>query len=325
MRFSRTCITIAAVALAATSLAGVAEAASPARLLAKFQPVTIYHPGEELRPTTVESFVRDSRLEVATSPTSWTVVNPNPTPEGLPTASPPVWRLNQRDCFAGAPIGDLACYVASAADEPASVVYGRVARDGGRIVLQYWFFYYDNVYRYPFLPLGAIWQSHEGDWEVVNVVLSSDEEPLFVGYSQHCSGETRRWAKTPRWNGRHPKVYVALGSHANYFRPGLHEFDRACLPNQVLGFFQQAGLPLPADVTAQGPAAGPDRLEGDTIAIKRVTASSPAWIAFPGFWGELEYFNAPPPIGTVPFGPGPVGPAFHAVWTDPVATLATWH
>jgi hypothetical protein len=313
-----------AVALAAVTLTASAHAASSARLLAKFQPVLVFHPQEEFRPTSVESFVRDSRLEAATGPTTWTLVHPAPTAETLPTASPPVWRLNQRDCFAGAPLGDLGCYVAGAADGPAGTIYGRVARDGERIVVQYWLFYYDNLYRYPFLPRGAIWQSHEGDWEVVNVVLSGTGEPRFVGYSQHCSGETRRWGKTPRWNGHHPEVYVALGSHANYFEPGLHAFDRRCLANQVIAFFEQAGLPLPADVTAEGPAAGPERLQGERAAVEDVTAAAPRWLAFPGFWGELEYFNAPPPIGTVPFGTSPVGPAFHVVWHAPTATLATW-
>ena len=315
---------LAAAALAALALAGAAEAAgSTPKLLTKFQPVLVFHPTEEFRPTTVESFVRDARLEVATSPTTWTVVDPDPTADDLPVASPPVWRLNQEPCFAGAALGDLACYVAGAADEPGITVYGRVVRDGKSIVLQYWLFYYDNLYRYPFLPVGAIWQSHEGDWEVVNVVLSNAKRPLAVGLSSHCSGETRAWVETERRQG-HPTVYVALGSHANYFEPGLHEFDRACLPAEVIGFFQQAGLPLPADVAAVGPAAGRKRLGLEPAGLRTITDGSPRWVAFPGFWGELEYFSAPAPIGTVPFGTSPVGPAYHEVWREPLATLAGW-
>jgi hypothetical protein len=315
---------LAAGVLAALALAGTAEAAgSTPKLLTKFQPVLVFHPTEEFRPATVESFVRDARLEVATSPTTWTVVDPDPTTDDLPVASPPVWRLNQEPCFAGAPLGDLACYVAGAADEPGVTVYGRVVRDGKSIVLQYWLFYYDNLYRYPFLPLGAIWQSHEGDWEVVNVVLSNAKRPVAVGLSSHCSGETRAWAETERRQG-HPTVYVALGSHANYFEPGLHEFDRACLPPEVIGFFQQAGLPLPADVAAPGPAAGRKRLGLEPAGLRTITDGSPSWVAFPGFWGELEYFSAPAPMGTVPFGTSPVGPAFHEVWREPLATLAGW-
>ena len=103
---------------------------------------------------------------------------------------------------------------------------------------------------YPYNPLtpDVIWQAHEGDWEVVNVALSrQDEEPLYVGYSQHCNGRTRAWSQTPRWRGHHPVVYVALGSHANYFTQGEHVFDEACLPAPVLAFFAQTGLPLPRD------------------------------------------------------------------------------
>jgi hypothetical protein len=49
-----------------------------------------------------------------------------------------------------------------------------------------------------------------------------------------------------------------------------------------------------------------------------------AWVEFPGFWGELQYFHGPGAIGTVAFGTSPVGPAYHAVWSDPLGTLATW-
>ena len=114
-------------------------------------------------------------------------------------------------------------------------------------------------------------------------------------------------------------MYVALGSHANYFEPGLHEFEQACLPAQVIAFFQQAGLPLPADVAASGPVAGPSgALASSRPASRRSPKARRAWS---GFWGELEYFSAPAPIGTVPFGTSPVGPAFHEVWQEPLATM----
>jgi hypothetical protein len=324
MRSRRNLVVLVAAALVWLAPGGSAHASgSVPKLLTKFQPVLVLHPGEELRPTSVESFVRDSSLEAAIGPTTWVVVDPSPSADGLPTTSPPIWRLNQRSCFAGASLGDLACYVAGAADEPGVTVYGRVARDEGSIVLQYWLFYYDNFYRYPFLPLGAIWQSHEGDWEVVNVVLSNAKRPLSVGLSQHCSGEARPWGQTELRDG-HPTVYVALGSHANYFQPGLHPFDPACLPAEVIGFFQQAGLPLPADAAGRGTALGPKRLGLVPARMEPVTDAAPAWIRFPGFWGELQYFSAPQPIGTRPFGTSPVGPAFHAVWREPLATLETW-
>ena len=87
--------------LAALALAQVAAAASPTRLLAKFQPVTQFTPGESFRPTTIETFVSDSVLEALTGPnllTDWAVVDPTPESNSLPTSSPTLMRLNQQPC-----------------------------------------------------------------------------------------------------------------------------------------------------------------------------------------------------------------------------------
>jgi hypothetical protein len=50
--------------------------------------------------------------------------------------------------------------------------------------------------------------------------------------------------------------------------------------------------------------------------------NSPRWLRFPGTWGEVQYVHAPAPLGTVPFGTSPVGPAFQSKWDDPVGTIA---
>ena len=292
-------------------------ATPPPRLLAMYQPVTYFHPAEAFFPTKVQSFIADSTLEQFSGGT-WTLVDADAEPGDLPQSGGTAWRLNQEPCSPAGLLGGLACY-AAAGDQGGGgpAVYGRVAHDGDRIVLQYWYFYYDDVYSYPFAPQGALWQAHEGDWEVVNVVLSDDEEPLFVGYSQHCLGQRRQWADSPRADGTHPIVYVALGSHANYFTPGLHQFNPACVPANVRALLQSFGLPQPTDVvSSDGPSADES--------IHFLDDDTPSWVGFPGTWGELQYFHAPAPIGTVPFGASPQGPAFHDVWTHPLATLASW-
>jgi hypothetical protein len=58
--------------------------------------------------------------------------------------------------------------------------------------------------------------------------------------------------------------------------------------------------------------------------VREIEDGHPSWVAFQGFWGELQYFHAPAPIGTVVFGTSPNGPAYHAVWADPLGTLAGW-
>jgi hypothetical protein len=313
-----------AAALVALFAAGVARAENVEnRLLETYQPVTHLDPQEHFRPASVQSFVADADLERLDAG-SWAVVDPDPEPGELPGPGTGTWRLNQDSCVPTLPLGGLPCYVTAGAEgDGASVVYGRVARPHDAIVLQYWYFYYDNTYSYRYPPNDFIWQAHEGDWEVVNVVLSEDEQPQFVGYSQHCLGQTRAWASTPTLD-THPIVYAAVGSHANYFSAGIHEIDVRCLPPQAIEFLQANHLPLPVDRSFAGEVAGPPEAGGTFTHIRAIEAGHPSWLAFPGFWGELQYVHAPAPIGTVPFGTSPQGPAYHAVWEDPLDTMAAW-
>jgi len=317
MKVRLLCAAVALGCAAFGAWASPSGASPPPRLLATYQPVTFLDPAEPFLPTKVQSFITDSTLEQF-SGGAWTSFDTDPGPGDLPQSSGATWRLNQESCSPAAVLGGLACYAAAGSQGAGGpAVYGRVAQDGDRIVLQYWYFYYDDVYSYPFAPQGALWQAHEGDWEVVNVVLSEDEEPLFVGYSQHCLGQRRQWTDVQRVDGTHPVVYVALGSHANYLTPGVHFFNPACVPPQVRALLQSFGLPQPADVV---PSDGPPVDE----TIHYIDDGNPSWVGFPGTWGELQYLHAPAPIGTVPFGASPQGPAFHDVWTHPLATVATW-
>jgi hypothetical protein len=319
------CLAAVACAVAAALSAGVSagEAATPvSQLLARYQPVTQFDPHERFMPTKVQSFVSDSDLEQLVAG-SWTVVDTDPEPGELPTSG--TWRLNQDSCSPSAPLGGLDCYASeSATGSGGPAVYGRVTHEDGRSVLQYWYFYYDDVYSYQYPPSNFIWQAHEGDWEVVNVVLSEDERPLFVGYSQHCLGQRRDWIDTPRFDDTHPIVHVALGSHANYFTAGVHPIALACVPPAALAVLAQLMLPPASDFAFPGETTGPAAADGPVTTIHRIEDDHPAWISFPGFWGELQYFHGPGPIGTIPFGTSPQGPAYHAVWTDPLGTLATW-
>ena len=274
----------------------------------------------------MDGFVADSVLERFDPACScFVLVDPDPRLDTLPAAGSG-WRLNQQPCTPEAGLAGEACYAAAASSHDApSRVYGRVARSEGKVVVQYWLFYYDDFYSYTSPPSGFIWQAHEGDWEVVNVVLSEDEEPLYVGYSQHCLGERRAWLQTPRWRGHHPIVYVARGSHANYFSPGQHRWNPDCIPQPVLDFFAAAGLSLANDYTGAADAAGPVSFGAEPTGIERIAVGSPSWVGFPGTWGELQYLFAAP-LGLPPqrSGQSPLGPAQHAAWTDPLGTLAGW-
>ena len=314
---------VAAAALLALAAAAPAAADTPdERLLRTYQPVTILDPAERLRPTKVESFIVDSDLERFDG-TSWVVVDPNPQPGNLPVADTGTWRLNQDSCSSAQPLGGLDCYVAAwLRGSGGDAVYGRVVRSPDSVVLQYWYFYYDNTYSYTYPASDFIWQAHEGDWEVVNVVLSSAELPVSVGYSQHCLGERRAWEDVSR-RGSHPLVYVASGSHANYFSAGEHPFDPTCVPAEAQALLAQLGLPLPSDRTGDGEITGPPAAGGSVTTLHGFGGDDVGWEHFPGFWGELQYFQAPF-VGTVPFGTAPVGPAYKPIWHDPLAAMAVW-
>jgi hypothetical protein len=313
---------ILVAAVAAVFFAAPASARPPlAKLLADHQPITVFDPSERFRPTTVDEFVEDSQLERLTAG-GWVAADPDPTSASLPGPGAGVFRLNQMPCAPTGPLGGLDCYANAATGRGVrSTVYGRAVEIGSSIVLQYWYFYYDNTYSYFDPPSDVIWQAHEGDWELVTVVLDADGKGREVGYSQHCLGERRQWASTPRLL-THPIVFVASGSHANYFSPGTHPFDARCVPAQAAALLKAHGLPLPSDHAGIGDVLGPSTpfLPGTTLTPLNGTEP---WARFPGFWGELQYFHSPF-TGTVVFGTSPVGPVYHADWQDPLGTLATW-
>jgi len=86
------------------------------------------------------------------------------------------------------------------------------------LVIQYWFHYLYNR-RQGF--------NHEGEWEMIEVILEYDDsilredkfpDPYAVAYSQHHWGETHKWNNSIiQKNEHHPVIYVAWGSHASYF------------------------------------------------------------------------------------------------------------
>lgn len=109
------------------------------------------------------------------------------------------------------------------------VYYGRVVRQGGWTILQYWFFYYYNSWRSGFRGVN----DHESDWEMILVYLYEEDgvlKPEWAGYASHDfhGDDLRR-----RWDDReelelengHPVVYAGAGSHASYFRRGEYQAE----------------------------------------------------------------------------------------------------
>ena len=102
--------------------------------------------------------------------------------------------------------------------------HGRVIRQDGWIVCQYWLFYAFNDWRSNFF--GA--NDHEGDWEKIFVYLSESESgevnPEWVAYAAHeeTGDDLRRRWDDPELekSGGHPVAYVCAGSHATRYSQG---------------------------------------------------------------------------------------------------------
>ncbi|MFN8633403.1 MAG: hypothetical protein U0893_06070 [Chloroflexota bacterium] len=229
-------------------------------------------------------------------------------------------------------------------EERVTPYYGRVVRENGWVVLQYWVFYAFNNWRSGFF--GA--NDHEADWEMISIYLAERPDgeiaPAWVAYASHdFHGDDlrRAWddAEELERVGDHPVVYAGAGSHAAYFRPGeyvaeievpyLHRFARPIrrLASFGLQALRQAGLldavpqvelfriPFVDYARGDGPAIGPGEPRGwSPVLLDPV----PAWVSrFRGLWG---YFARDPAAGEN----APSGPMYNRdgtvrlAWYDPI-------
>ncbi len=168
-------------------------------------------------------------------------------------------------------------------------VYAHVLPDSGYVFVQYWFFYVYND--------GPINQ-HEGDWEMIQIKLEAGTyEPISAQYSQHHGGETAAWADVEK-TGDQPHVYVARGSHANYFRP----------------FQGSVGLEND-EVADNGRIITSTSYTVENLGEKGFPLGGNAWINYQGRWGNWENL----PDADIGFaGPRTMGYGENAdKWTNP--------
>lgn len=172
-------------------------------------------------------------------------------------------------------------------------VYGRVVPlPNGDTILQYWFWYYYNDRKQTY-GLG----NHEGDFEMIQVRLNPNLQPISAAYAQHDSGEQCDWIHVEHGSDQRPVVYVADGSHASYFSDGDHYWDAGAVWDYADGLGPTVSDHTIADLTVSGAPAAPQR-----------------WLGWPGRYGSTT-------PGLLPFEtPSPRGPLFQgSKWDNPLA------
>jgi len=272
-------------------------------LARKYAPVLYFHPDELFRPQSVEVLVNSARLRAQRR--FWFDVNVL-----LDVTIADFLDYQDRDFFLDAWYGSegISEYknytyhreiyrdkLGPDAGGPPILAYAHVSRnvDSGGLTIQYWLFYYFNDW----------FNKHEGDWEMLEVILDSNQQPAWVVLSQHHSGARRAWSTVQVEQGSHPAVYVGLGSHANYFwgdevypngmtvgKQRVEVMDRTGVSGRVIPEIEL--IPDPDQVQSR-----PDLWTGSE------------WVLFGGHWGE---------IAQVADFSGPYGPAFKGeIWEQP--------
>ncbi len=205
--------------------------------------------------------------------------------------------------------------------------HGRMVRQDGWVILQYWLFFPFNDWRSGFF--GA--NDHEADWETVFVYLSGSESaeirPEWVACAAHdYAGDNlrRRWDDPEvKKVGDHPVVYIGAGSHASYYAPGEYLTELTLpLPARLAraagamrGFWRERLGQYAGDGEENGAPSYlhipfVDYARGDGLAIgpggdrewdppRLMQDPTPAWVAgYRGLWGlyardPFEGENAP--------------------------------
>ena len=295
---------------AAQSLTSSGQETSPPQadleLARRYAPVLYFHPDEIYHPQPVEVALGVSRLRQSRQMWFDTTILSSVTSNDLfSIPSDDTYFLDQWFGDTGsseyantsAHHEIYASRLSPHAGGPAPVTYAHIVRDENPpyITIQYWLFYFYQDW----------FNKHEGDWEFIDVILTDDEKPAWVFYSQHYSGARRSWESTPKEDATHPVAYVARDSHANYFAGDENYPHSRNIGNKQIILMDRTG------------ASG--RLVPDVILIptREELAAHPGswpgteWLMYRGRWGETAVygdFNGP-------YGPADKGEQ----WDSPYA------
>jgi len=282
---------IISIIIAALSMSMIPSSAqTPQELATNFAPVLHFTGGEKFYPTSADYIISSSVLKSRNADGTSALVTSNPTPSNLGS-------YTGTSLFLSSKLDTLDAIVADYALNASSVgyyAYVHVVTSGSYKVIQYWLFYaYNNG------PLN----DHQSDIEVIQIFLDSSNSPVKALFSQHGAGENAVWGDVEK-SDTHPVVYVAQGSHANYFRAYQGKIG---IENDVVG--------------SDGKTINPDDLRLVMLGERNSHPASQSWLDFAGrwgFWGTDEDVA----LGRA----GPLGPVFNqdgTRWAQPLAYLDT--
>lgn len=196
-------------------------------------------------------------------------------------------------------------------DAPATLI---VVDKGNGWVDAYWFYFY-SFNLGPFVMGSGPYGNHVGDWEH-SLVRFYNGQPVIVWMSAHGGGGAYYYHNLEKYelDPKHPIIFLARGTHANYVSVGQHPHD---LPYEIL-----------SDFTDRGPLWDPTKnylgysYDGDFVYPAKENANHKHtgreldyddWLSFTGHWGDKQLPSDDPRqrfmlVGGHKYIDGPRGP-----------------
>ena len=259
-------------------------------IASQYAPVLHFTQAEKFYPTTVDYLIDSSVLKQRNLFGDSSVVDAAPRPDNLGT-------YTSNDLFLDNKLVTFESISADYSSKASSLgyhAYVHVERRDSSIVVQYGLFYaYNNG------PLN----NHQGDIEVIEVFLDNANSPQSLLLSQHGAGQNAAWSDVEKV-GSHPVVYVAEGSHANYFRSYQGKMG---IENDVVGSDGKTIMPADLNLVLLGESGN--------------HPASQSWLDFAGRWG---YWGTEEQVAVGKAGPyGPVFNQDGIRWAQPESYLAS--
>ncbi len=308
MSRQRRWLAVVLASVASLSSAGIAEAApNPSKQLVEaYSPIVMLRvqedppcddAAEQYQPTTVNTVLGNPEVELIPPAGSSRSRRPAPTAADIAGLGNG-YHLD----LPGDPLEAGCTYARDFAalvddGEAPAITYAHIRRQPGegKLVVQYWFYYYFNQFN----------DLHESDWEGMQIVFDANSAraalssgPSEIGLFQHGGGEKADWDdEKVEKQGNHPIVYPAAGSHATFYGSAIY------IENG------QRGSGLGCDNASE-----PLRrlaLRPVLVPTHPRPGSRFQWLTYEGRWGQQEEG----------FNNGPTGPNTKLQWLKPLATM----
>jgi hypothetical protein len=216
--------------------------------------------------------------------------------------------------------------VVDCTDDGRSAIYYRRTSHGNRWYWDFWWFFRYNDYNGEFNRCAAFFcGDHEGDWEGITVITDVATEPQVLGaiYAAHRERILVERGALPLV-GRHPRVFVADGTHASYpfvCAKDCSEYTTIGVLKLQVGVFEEghdgaAGWADNGDESCERDHCVRALPEGGGGDDGNSLPFAGGWAAWPGHWGATCFDGCPnllPHREPSPSSPGNQ-PRFRCPW-----------